>query len=101
MTTPPATALVSTQGTIPWAELPDDARDKFTAWMATDPTGQAVAAEADGDMDYAVWLIAVDLTFHQVTSTSYTSVAGADWRARYDAGRTPGQAIYDTMRAAQ
>lgn len=101
MTTPSNTALDSTQGSIPWAELPEDARAKFTAWMATDPTGQAVAAEADGDMDYAVWLIAVDLTFHQLTSKSYTSVDGADWRVRYDAGRTPGQAIYDIMRATQ
>jgi hypothetical protein len=101
MTNTATAALNSTHVIIPWAQLPERARENFTHWLNADPAGKTVAAEADGDMDFALWLIAVDLTYHQLTGKSYTTVADADWRGRYDAGRTPGQAIYDTTRATQ
>lgn len=85
--------------TQPWADLPEAARDKFTHWMEHDPTGQALAAEAAGDLDYAVWLIAVELNCHTVLSKPFTALTGADWRAHYIAGRTPARAIADTMKA--
>lgn len=82
----------------PWTALPEDARTKFTAWMNTDPTGQALAAEAAGDLDYAVWLIAAELNCHMVLNQPFTALTDVGWRALYDAGRTPAQAIADTVK---
>lgn len=81
--------------TKPWAELPESAREKFTGWLETDPTGQAVAAETNGDMDYAVWLIGVELTCHQLFGKPYTAFPHADWRTSYNAGHS----LTDTVRA--
>lgn len=85
--------MTSTTGTKKWTDLPQDAQDKFTAWMDTNPTGRAVATEADGDRDYAVWLIAVELICHELVRKPYTTFSDMDWRGSYDAGDLPEEAV--------
>ena len=92
---PPAT-------TKPWSDLTPSAQATFTTWLADDPTGQTVAADANGDMDYALWLVAVDLNCHIICNKPYTTTwPDTNWRHLYDAGQAPVRAIEAAALAAQ
>lgn len=95
------TALDFSLITQPWTAIPPHAQAKFTHWMDSDPTGQAVATEAEGDLDYALWLIAVELTCHLLLARPFTTLhtqhSPVPWRTLYDTNHTPAHAIHHVI----
>lgn len=89
---------VASSGAIPWAELPEPARERFRAWLATSDAGPTIAATVDGDMDYALWLAGSKLRCGVSLDDDHRAEYEA-YRAEFDDPRSP-RNLFTTLAAA-
>jgi hypothetical protein len=83
---------------MPWTN-PDPVQHSAVMMMLECSLGHRYLAEADGDTDYAAWLIVVDVFLIQRFAIGYRDLAHRGWRADYESGTHPHRAALAVLQA--
>lgn len=77
-----------------WSQLStEDERAAWQKFFETNRQGLEIMVAANGDRDFAVWLTAAVVRHWSIAVRPIEDVAAPSWRARYNVGWTPEEAV--------
>lgn len=83
---------------MPWTN-PDPVQHSAVMMMLECSVGRRYLAEANGDTDYAAWLILADVFLIQRFAIGYRDLAYQGWRTAFESGTHPHRAALAALRA--
>ncbi|MET9263747.1 hypothetical protein [Amycolatopsis sp. NPDC004079] len=82
-----------------WAELSAARQSEVRKYLENTALGKAIASHANGDLDCAPWLVAVERACRKRSAVSFTDLADYSWRDCHESGMSPQDALAAALQA--
>lgn len=76
-----------------WAELSASRQNEVRKYLQDTTIGKAIASRADGDLDFALWLVALESACQKRLGVSFTDLADYSWRDCHESDMSPRAAL--------
>ncbi|MET9263681.1 hypothetical protein [Amycolatopsis sp. NPDC004079] len=81
-----------------WAELSADRQRTVQKYLDDTAIGKEIASRAEGDLDFALWLIAVERACQRQFGVSFTDLADYNWRECHADEMSPQGALMEAVK---